>query len=357
MKEYKLKIEVLFVLCLFLTLFSFPLVLASEDSWVSKAPLPLSCWGIVALNDKIYAIAGSGNYNNETYSNNAVFEYDPDLDNWTLKDVMPIKRYSFALTAYQNRIYVIGEPDGLNQVYDPITDTWENRTSMPIPRTQLEANVVDGKIFLIAGRTGGASSTVNSNEVYDPETDTWTTKEPIPFPVVQYASAVVDKKIYVIGGQDEYESSLNLDVNQIYDTVTDTWTFGAPLPKIVWQADAGATTGQMAPKRIYVIGGLPQKDLIAVNWTQIYIPETNTWTNGEPIPTARFHLDVVVLNDILYVMRGSPFFNLNGVYNYENEQYTPLGYIPEFPSWTILLILIFSPLVIIYTKNRLRKKE
>ncbi|MEJ2281686.1 MAG: hypothetical protein P8X97_07265 [Candidatus Bathyarchaeota archaeon] len=357
MKEYKLKIEVLFVLCLFLTLFSFPLVLASEDSWVSKAPLPLSCWGIVALNDKIYAIAGSGDYDNVTYNNNSVFEYNPSLDTWIIKNAMPISRYSFVLAAYQNRIYVIGEPDGLNQVYDPITDTWENRTSMPTPRTQLEANVVDGKIYFIAGRTGGASSTVNLNEVYDPETDTWITKEPIPFPVVQYASAVVDKKIYVIGGQDEYESSLNLDVNQIYDTVTDTWTFGAPLPKIVWQADAGATTGQMAPKRIYVIGGLPEKDLIAVNWTQIYIPETNTWTNGEPIPTARFHLDVVVLNDILYVMRGSPFFNLNGVYNYENEQYTPLGYIPEFPSWTILLILIFSPLVIIYTKNRLRMKE
>jgi len=224
---------------------------------------------------------------------------------------------------------------------------------MPTPRTQLEANVVNGKIYLIAGRTGGADSTVGLNEVYDPETDTWKTKEPIPYPVVQYASAVVDDKIYVIGGQDEYEiPNPNLNVTQIYDTTTDKWNFGAPIPKVVWQTAAGATTGELAPKRIYVIGGLPEKELIAVNWTQIYNPETNTWTNGEPIPTARFQLDAAVLNDILYVMRGSPFFNLNGIYSYENEQYTPADYIPEFPSWAPLLIMLLAVLAVAVVYGR-----
>ena len=359
MKEYKLKIAVLFVLCLFLTSFSFPLVLAAEDSWVSKAPLPLPSWGIVTLNNRIYAIAGSGNYNNETYSNNAVFEYDPDLNNWTLKDVMPIKRYSFALVAYQNRIYVIGEPEGLNQVYDPITDSWENRTSMPTPRTQLEANVVDGKIYLIAGRIGGANRTVALNEVYDPETDSWTTKTSIPFPVVQYASAVVDKKIYVIGGQDEYElPNPNLNITQIYDTITDTWTFGAPLPYVVWQADAGATAGQMAPKRIYVMGGLPKGSLFGTDLNQMYDTENNTWSLGSPMPIARAGLHIAVVNDVLYVLGGVPYINVQATWTSENYQYTPIGYIPEFPSWTPFLIsgLIAALLMSIIYRHRVIRK-
>jgi N-acetylneuraminic acid mutarotase len=345
MNRIKSTFVVLLIFSLVYPASSISLVKAIEDSWTAKAPLPLACWGVVAVNDKIYAIAGSGNYDNITYSNNAVFEYDSHLDTWTLKNTMPIKRYSFALAAYQNKIYVIGEPDGLNQVYDTETDTWENRTSMPTPRTQLEANVVNGKIYLIAGRTGDAGSTVALNEVYDPETDSWTTKEPIPYPVVQYASAVVDDKIYVIGGQDEYEIPLNLNVTQIYDTTTETWTLGAPIPKVAWQAAASATTGELAPKRIYIIGGLPADELIGVDWNQVYDPENDTWTVGESMPTARFKLDVVVLNDTLYVIRGSPFFNLSGTYCYENEQYTPVGYIPEFPSLTSLLIMLVAVVV------------
>jgi len=328
-----------------------------EDSWTSKAPLPLPSWGVVGVNGKIYAISGSGDYDNVSYVNNAIFEYDPALDTWTIKKTIPTKRSDFALAVYQNKIYVIGERDGMNQVYDPITDTWENRTSMPTPRTQLEANVVNSKIYMIGGKTGGQGSTVALNEVYDPETDTWTTKEPIPYPVVQYASAVVDGKIYVIGGQDEFHDPINLDLNQIYDTETDTWSFGAPIPNVVWQAVAGATTGEMAPKRIYVIGGLPNKSMIGTNINQVYDPSTDIWTFGESMPTARFKLDVAVLNDTLYVMRGLPFFNINGVYCYENEQYTPIGYIPEFPSWIILPLLITATLVIIICKQRLPKHQ
>lgn len=234
--------------------------------------------------------------------------------------------YGSALAVYQNKIYVIGEGNGMTQVYDPATDTWETKTSMPTPRTQLEANVVNGKIYVIGGRTGGQYSTVGLNEVYDPETDSWTTKVPIPYPVVQYASAVVDGKIYVIGGQDEFHYPMNLDLTQIYDTETDTWSFGFAIPNVVWKAAAGATTGLMAPKRIYVIGGMPDKSLDGTKINQVYNPENDSWTVGASMPTARFQLHVAVVNDKLYAMGGMPYFNLQGIGSRENEQYTPIGY-------------------------------
>jgi len=288
---------------------------AAEDSWASKAPVPRSVWGVAAANGKIYAFA-----------RNVTYEYDPITNVWATKNPLPSNMYGSALVVYQNKIYAIGEGNGTTQVYDPATDTWENKTPIPTPRTQLEANVVNGKIYLIGGRTGGQYSTVGLNEVYDLETDSWTTKAPIPYPVVQYASAVVDNKIYIIGGQDEFTYPMNLAVVQIYDPATDTWSFGTPMPKIVWQAAAGATSGVLAPKRIYVIGGLPEKSLFGTDLNQVYNPENDSWTVGASMPTARWQLHVAVLNDMIYAMGGLPFFNLQGIWCPENEQYTPIGY-------------------------------
>jgi N-acetylneuraminic acid mutarotase len=287
----------------------------TENSWASKAPLPISILGVAAVNGKIYAFAS-----------NKTSEYNPITNTWTMKNPQPSSIYGAALAVYQNKIYAIGQGNGRTQAYDPATDTWENKTSMPTPRTQLEANVVNGKIYLIGGRTGGKYSTVGLNEVYDPETDSWTTKTPIPYPVVEYASAVVDDKIYIIGGQDEFTYPMELALVQIYDPKTDTWSFGEPMPTIVWQAAAGATSGVWTPKRIYVIGGLPEKSSFGTDLNQVYNPENDSWTVGASMPTARFTLHVAVVNDKIYAMGGGPFWNLQGIWCPENEEYTPIGY-------------------------------
>jgi N-acetylneuraminic acid mutarotase len=294
---------------------------AAEGSWVSKAPLPLPSWGIVGLNGKIYAIAGSGDYANVSYVNNAVLEYDPALDTWTVKKPLPTPRGSFATAAYQNKIYCIGGAGGLNQIYDPQKDTWETKTPMPTPRTQLDANVVNGKIYLVGGTIEGGTPT-NLNEVYDPTTDSWTTKAAMPTGVYAYASAVVDNKIHFIGGSDPKPPNLN----QIYDPATDTWSLGTPIPTPVVSAEAGATTGKWAPKRIYVIGGRVNYGMDGTSINQVYNPENDSWTDGASMPTARFQLHVTVVDDKVYAMGGLPYFNVQGDYSYENEQYTPIGY-------------------------------
>jgi len=306
---------------------SIPIVRAKEqDSWATMKPLPMSSWDIVGFNDKIYAIAGSGTFNNKTYSNTAVLEFDPQENTWTVKNPMPFSRNNFATAVYKNKIYVIGGLDGVNQVYDPSTDTWETKTPMPTPRKQLNAHTVNGKIYFIGGRTGGQYSTVDLNEVYDPETDSWTTKTPIPYPVVLYASVVFNNKIFIIGGQDEYIYPGNLDTVQIYNPANDTWSFGTPMSTLVFQAVAGATSGKLATKRIYVIGGLLEKSLIGTNINQVYNPENDSWTTGAFMPTARFNSHIAVVQDKLYVMGGLPYFNVQGDYCFENEEYTPIGY-------------------------------
>ena len=84
----------------------------------------------------------------------------------------------------------------------------------------------------------------------------------------------------------------------------------------------------------------------------MYDPLTDTWTTGTPMLAPRFGLEVAVVNDELYAIGGT---NEDGRL-YVNEKYTPIGYIPEFPSWIILPLLIASTLVVFVMRNRLRKK-
>ena len=335
--------------------FLVPYTEAAENFWTTMADMPTGRLGpgVAVVNGNIYAIGGTGNGG----FLNTNEEYDPATNTWATKKPMPTPRADFGIAVYQNKIYVIGgggdfgveEVTGVNEVYDPLTDTWTTKTPMPTARQFLCANVVNGKIYLIGGskpvNLNNPSFVPNVNEVYDPVSDSWTTKTPPPTQVSLYASAVVNNKIFIMGGSVVGTIS---NLTQIYHPETDIWTLGKPVPNAVWGAAAGVTTGVLAPKRIYVIGGYP-----TFNLNQIYDPETDTWTSGALMPTNRYGLGVAVVNDILYAIGGS-----GSDANTKNEQYTPVGYIPEFPSWTpMLLILIVLAVAVAIYKRRLHKNQ
>jgi N-acetylneuraminic acid mutarotase len=341
------KSQFLFVLLLFLSLilpeFSTPTVTATEDSWKTLAPMPTarSGLGMVSVNGKIYAIGGE-NGDVTTRTNE---EYDPETNTWTTRTSMPTARSRFAIAVYQNKIYVIGGTTGsgdlygqqlatdANEVYDPSTDTWETRTPLPTPRQDLSAQTVNGKIYTLSGIRCEAlfiTPRYDVTEVYDPATDSWTTKASIPTSVWGYASTVVDNKIYVIGGWNmtSYGWSAARS-NQVYDPKTDTWISRAA-PKIALaRSAAGTTTGDIAPKRIYILGGMDQHNIRDL--TQVYNPETNVWSYGKPMPTVRFGLGVAVVNDTFYAIGGSISVNVTETAVAVNERYTPLGFLPPYP--------------------------
>jgi len=344
------KSALLLVLLLFLSLvlptFSVPLVRAADDSWTTLAEMPTarSGLGVAVVDGKIYAMVNEINY-----------EYDPATNTWVSKQPMPTARSRFGITVFENKIYVMGGADinrftDANEVYDPATDTWEVKASMPAGgRSGLAVNAVNGKIYAIGGFFLGIFwIPSNLTEVYDPVTDTWTTNAEMPTAVYCCTSAVVDNKIYLI---ENGRSVTIACLNQIYDTETDTWSYGQPIPTRVVGAAAAATTGVYAPKRIYVIGG---GDLFTYDLNQIYDPATDTWTIGTAMPTPRQNLGVAVLNDTLYAIGG---YDIDGdTYLAVNEKYTPSGYIPEFPSWTPLLIMLVAVmLVIVIYKRKLRR--
>jgi len=365
----KSTVALLLVLSFILPSFSLPVVNAVEDSWVTLEPMPTarSGFGVAVVDGKVYAIGGG----NGSYLNTNEM-YDPATNTWTTKKSMPTARVGHAIAVYQNKVYVIGgiigESDpvssgytGVNEVYDPLTDTWETMEPMPTARAHLDANVVNDNIYLIGGsKYGGLPLTFSQgtdglNEVYDPLHDSWSTKTPRPpTDTGGYTSAVVDNKIHIMGGPNpggpinvynpetgKWISGFAANPNQIYNAETDIWTAGTPPPLLVFNAAAGATTGALAPKRIYILSGMGDQWNIATNLTQVYDPETDTWTIGTPIPTPRWSLGVAVVNDELYAIGGYDGDTHLAV----NEKYTPAGYIPEFPSWVVLPLFFVVTLV------------
>lgn len=385
MKRIALALTFLAMSALLLAGMQFPTLGAheSEDPKPAEAPTPNSWTTMAPIQGKFSGTLGTAVVNGKIYflGSGINQQYDPVTNTWTNRTPSPTFVYGYeswaAVAACQNKIYVIGV--GVNEVYDPETDTWENRTSMPIQRYALEANVVDGKIYVISGQIPaglGVIDASNANEVYDPANDSWTEMAPIPTPVVLYASAVLDDKIYIIGGinhtsyWDRKYNSTMIQV-QIYDPKTDQWTQGTPILIGVSAAAASATTGLLAPKRIYVIGGntIDQSGSYTYfsDTTQIYDLETGNWSIGAQMPTGRSSLSIANINDVLYAMGGTnkSLYDVTLPGNFSqaeweaamnkiasarvhaNEKYIPIGYSPSFspspsPSPTAMPIFDWS---------------
>jgi N-acetylneuraminic acid mutarotase len=360
MQTTKVTIIVLLVFVLVQLALSMPLVSAADGSWVALEPIPTirSGLGVAVVNDKVYAIGG---VNDSGYlSTNE--EYDPVTNTWTTKASMPTLRSDFGIAVVNNKIFCIGgivaydwsgNGEGIlsavNEVYDPSTDTWESRTSMPTVRQRPKAAAVNGEIYVIGGFQYTDSPPpqgiveLDTNEAYNPETDTWATKAPMPNMPSNPTSASLDSKIYVISG---FQGNLT----QIYDADSDSWSKGADIPTPVGLAAAASTSGEFAPKRIYVLGGYKSYDEVALN--QIYNPSTDTWTAGEQMPTARHSFGIAVVNDTLYAIGGGST-NLNVRYYDNNEKYTPTNYIPEFPTLLIIPLLLITTTAIIFLRKKL----
>lgn len=273
-------------------------------TWTQEADMPTARFGLAtsAVNGKVYAIGG----NQGAW---ALEEYDPVKGKWTRKAEMPSQRSGFATSVVDGKIYAIGGsirqigqvPTRTVEEYDPKTDEWMSKADMPTARDILSASVVNGKIYVIGGSTAflqiAAMSTV---EEYDPATDTWTKKSDMPTARQSMSTCTIDSKIYVIGGIPKGNvNGTPTSMVEIYDPETDTWTTGADMPTARWGMATGVING-----KIYTIGGSISGNIRQVPNVEEYDPVTDTWTRKNDMPTARYMFSASVVGDSIYAVGG-----------------------------------------------------
>jgi len=398
----RITVVLLLILCSGLvTLPNIVMVRATEDSWTTLEPMPTlrENFEIAVLNGKIYTIGGSNSSQQIYFSTNE--EYDIASNTWDTKESMPTPRSGFGTFVFQDRIYCVGGYStetsylGVNEAYNSVSDTWEIKTSLPTNRSGMQTKMVNEKIYFLGGAIGydyekSETNYSQTNEAYDTVTDSWETRTSIPING-EFDAHVFGDKIYCIfkdsiwvydtkDGSWTQKASMPIPAvynyytvvvenriyfllpsegcyNQIYDVQNDTWSFGENMPIELNQPTIVATTGNFAPRRIYVVGGFTGF-VDPTNTTYVYDPTEDKWSLGASMTTSRYNLHVVVVDDILYAIGGAiGFLTEPASITSAMEKYTPRGYIPEFPSWTpILLVLIVFAVVVAMYKRKLPRK-
>jgi N-acetylneuraminic acid mutarotase len=276
-------------------------------SWSVKAPLPIGKYGLHSsvVGGKIYVMGGESD-EVDSVPTGAMHIYDPARDRWTAAKDMPTARGFFGVAAIGERIHAVGgslnmqEQDpgtGIHEIYDSATDKWTRGADMPTARADLTANAVGGRLYTIGGTRHVGIEALGMVEEYDPAADTWTRKADMPTPRLHLSSAIIDGKIIVVGGGPEWP--VPLAATEMYDPATDTWTKLAdmPTPRVgVWAAALGG--------KLYVMGGLSWESQ-ALKTVEEFDPKTNTWRKVAEMPTARFILTAESVDDRVFAIGGA----------------------------------------------------
>jgi N-acetylneuraminic acid mutarotase len=191
---------------------------------------------------------------------------------------------------------------------------WIKLAPFPEPAEEISGIAAGGKMYVFAGLAPVWKPMGMAYE-YDPATDQWTKKKPMALPSHHVAFTEYHGKIYAFGGFVPPPSGppawVPIDNAWEYDPAADTWKALAPLPTKRGSAVA-ATVGD----KIYVIGGVttlpgaketavhPAHPQLSVGTVEEYDPAANTWRARNPMPTARNHAAVGVVNGKIYVIGG-----------------------------------------------------
>jgi N-acetylneuraminic acid mutarotase len=271
-----------------------------------------------------------------------VLESDDPLGYWVTRSPLPRPRQEIAPAYLNGKIYVVGgmtstgSPSNMVDIYNPETDRWSVGTPLPVARHHLSLTAAYGKLYAIGGVSSAFPTFTPALQVfeYDPSTDSWTSKAPLEHTKIEHVAATVDGKIYVVGGRNEYVSA---DTLEIYDPLTDVWTRGAPLSLARTHSSIAVIDNKLyaAGGRTLVLdpGSIPAYHFVNYNQLEVYSPDSDSWENLLPMPTARSALGAASLDGKLYTFGGEYISGPSvGWFAFDKTE----AYDPISGSWTSL---------------------
>lgn len=238
--------------------------------------------------------------------------------------------------------YVANSPQTFGSAFD-FTDVDGNLASvtvsletMPLQQVEgLKSGTVLGQVTAVAVRPDRYAVQVYVTDADGQQSNTLATTARIvaypwsagrPSPVLrEYAATVaLNGKLYVMGGQRTDSSVIpgpSTNLLEIYDPATDTWTTGNPMPTARMGLVAAVANG-----KIYAIGGRTDGfSTSAVATVEQLDPATGLWTTRNPMQTARYFAAGATLptpvGDQIVVAGGES----SGLLLASVEQYNPLA--------------------------------
>ncbi len=254
---------------------------------------------------------------------------------WTALDNMNKKRNSHMIFVMENKIYVAGgitsKSGNTFESYDPDADSWKTLARMPHSREWGAGCAMNGKIYTFGG--WWEEETLDAVDVFDPETNKWTSLSPMPSRRWGHTAVAFEDKIYVVGGVLDWPLNKYYDSVEIYDPETDTWTTKSA-PASSGMVPRWGFSACVANNKIYLVGGLDCKEypraesVNAMSTVEAYNPRNNSWEEKASMPTARWGLSTVSVNNRIYAMGG-------GLTYFPDKKLTIIEvYDPESDTWS-----------------------
>jgi N-acetylneuraminic acid mutarotase len=203
---------------------------------------------------------------------------------------------------------------GLGAAQAQAPGRWVKLAAFPEPSEELYGASAGGKLYVFGGLAPGWKPKALVYE-YDPAADRWAKKKPMALASHHVAFTELGGKLYAFGGFVLPEAGppawVPIDNAWEYDPAGDAWKALAPMP-----TKRGSPVAATVNGKIYVIGGasvhpgssepavLPTRPHRALTTVEEYDPATNTWRARSPMPTARNHAAIGVVNGKIYVIGG-----------------------------------------------------
>lgn len=229
--------------------------------------------------------------------------FDEVLSGWTTPTQPTKPRFNHTATKLvDGRVLVAGgfPPIGKDaEVYEPIEDTWTPTGPTPIERAGALSVLLDSGEVLVFGSS--ATSEVPFSDAYSPATNSWTTRA-APEYSHQRTTPVraSDGQVVVTSGGPAY-----VEVES-YNYIDDTW---APLPPTqlgrAFSPCVFLPDGRLMTFADDDLGGLTQ----LFGTTEIFDPETQSWSSGPPLSGKRTIVTANLLKDGRVLVAGG--YDLN----------------------------------------------
>jgi hypothetical protein len=219
--------------------------------------------------------------------------YDPRSDSWTsVTNTMSTSRGLFAPAVLMpsGKVLIPGGSGNTGvtkaDVYDPATNSFEPAAPMTSPRARACAAPLPNGDVLVAGGVVGLLQPTQSAEVYDPRTDSWTpVRNGMSSPRAECGAAVLpDGRVIVAGGLSSSPNPTPTETatTDIYDPNTNSFTPGPAMPHARAQFDVAPLSGE----GVVVTGGVtnPGLGVAADASTDVYLASANRWIQASDLP-------------------------------------------------------------------------